>query len=219
MVAIKCQHLTVSIQFSLRQQFLSVIRTITVVNLKWLLVNSGILKAGHWRDRGLEEQGLGVSSRVCVKPEHCGQLNWFTIKMRFLFVLFTQGKFCKNIIYLFKLLFCKEIPQGQMKIFLFSCRRWQLVTYSLSCVHEQAVRGITLFFLLNPFSFSKTGIILISSHQQTYLLACKTLTFQCATISHWNKKKHSFFLSQQGINAHPRKSMSQQTRHRIRDMC
>lgn len=95
--------------------------------------------------------------------------------MRFLFVLFTQGKFCKNIIYLFKLLFCKEIPQGQKKIFLLSCTRWELVTYSLSCIQEQAVRGITLFFLLNPFSFSKTGIILISSHQQTYLLACKNL--------------------------------------------
>lgn len=44
MVAIKCQLLTVSIQLHVRQQFLSIIRTMSAVNLRWLLVNASFLR-------------------------------------------------------------------------------------------------------------------------------------------------------------------------------
>lgn len=150
-------------------------------------------------------------------------ISWFTIKNRFLFVLFTQGKFCQKIICLFKLLFCKGFPQSQMKTFLFSCRSWQLVMYFLSSIHGGAKSEESHFFscsILSPFPviYSKIWIIPINSHQETYFLACKILKFQCAIISHWNKKKYTFFLSQLEINVHLHMNMNEQTRQLIWDV-
>lgn len=71
MAAIKCQHLTVSIQFF--QTTVSVCnQESNCCKLKRLLVNGGILKAGYWRDQGVEEQGSGVS-QVCSKLEQCSE--------------------------------------------------------------------------------------------------------------------------------------------------
>lgn len=175
MVAIKCQHLTVSVQLSLRQKFLSVIRTITAVNLKWLLVNSGILKAGYWRDRGLEEQGLGVSSQVCSKPEHCGEIqhlffflteignqwnrnvnsvNWLTIKARFFFYRLHKANFVKRLFTHLSYFFAKESHRAKWRYFSFLQKLAVGHIFPQWHSWRSKVRGIMLFSLLHPFSFS-----------------------------------------------------------------
>lgn len=238
MVAIKCQRLTVSIQQHLRQQFLPAVRTVTVGNLWWLLANIGFFKAGYWRCWCLEEQGLGVSSSVCAKPEHAGEtclfLLVFTQKWEILGRRYLIHNL--NLIFIFVTYAGQTLPKvhwnniffqrnlRQMKVVLFPCRSWQSVTQLLSSTKGWAKSGCSLFLycsLLFPFPvpYSKCAIIPINSQQQTCFLACKTSRFQHATIPYCNRNKYTFFfLAQQGTNVHPHMSTSQQTRRLIWDV-